>query len=133
MKPHKDVFCAATIQWSLIEEHFPVSLIKESQIFTPVPQNKRARPSYLFSLMFDSHTARNPSHKMKRFLFLPFFLILSALIEKSLTLVLLTCTTLMAITLCTFVDVLKALREMCLCTNIHQCGFLSLFFVQIIT
>lgn len=48
---------------------------------------------------------------------------LSGLIEKVLTLVLLTWNTLMAIT----VGFLNTFREMC-CTNIHQCGFFHNFY-----
>uniref|UniRef100_A0A8D0AH34 Semaphorin 4G n=1 Tax=Sander lucioperca TaxID=283035 RepID=A0A8D0AH34_SANLU len=36
-------------------------------------QNQRMWPSYHFALMFGNHTAKNPSQKMNRFLFLPLF------------------------------------------------------------
>lgn len=67
------MLCSTTVKQSLTEEHF--SLKRESQIFVWAPQNQRAKPSHLFALMFHNHTERNPSSKMKRFLFLsPFFL-----------------------------------------------------------
>lgn len=125
-KAHKEIFYAATAQRSLIEDTFFFCLKKEFQIFKRVSQNQRAGPSYLSALTFDSHTVRNPSQKIKRFLLLPLFSHCLVWLEKRSLLCFLTSFPLMARTLCTFVGFLKASKDMWLYANILRCVFILL-------
>ena len=116
-KTHKEIFYAATAQWSLIEDTFFFKSKKRISDF-------QAGPSYLFALTFDSHTARNPSQKIKRFLLLPLLSHCLVWLEKRSLLCFLTSLPLMARTLCTFVGFLKASKDMCVaCEYPSMCIF----------